>query len=148
MTHYTKVGSRYKPVDGLLTKEQAWGRSGLMAIAAFRYCLGRRTYISGDCADWLVFMWNDFPPNIQSIIKRDLEEEFKRDDEARANGEQYKPLGDDCDRNEWERVRALYKNYTEQHLELVSCINSSEKCTGGGERVEKSAGIEHDWSEP
>lgn len=108
MTHYTKVGSRYKPVDGLLTKEQAWGRDGLMALAAFRYCLGRMTYIVGDCADWIVSVWDELPPNIKQLIRRELEEAFKRDDEERAEGDQFKTLGHDCDRSEWGRVRKLY----------------------------------------
>lgn len=30
-----------------------WGRSDLMATAAVRYCLGRCSYIVGDCVDWL-----------------------------------------------------------------------------------------------
>lgn len=31
-----------------------FGRHDLMAVAAFRYALGRMTYIVSDCADWLV----------------------------------------------------------------------------------------------
>lgn len=84
-----------------------FGRGDLMAIAAFRYCLGRRTYIVGDCAEWLIRTWPLLEENAQNVIKRDLEEEFKRDNDARENNEDYKPLGDDCDRAEWERVRKL-----------------------------------------
>jgi hypothetical protein len=29
-----------------LTREQAWGWGELMVVASFRYCLGRRTYMS------------------------------------------------------------------------------------------------------
>lgn len=81
-----------------------YGRDGLMAIAAFRYCLGRRTYIVGDCADWLCEQWPSLPRNVQSGIERDLRKEFARDDEARAAGHEFKPLGHDCDRREWQRV--------------------------------------------
>ena len=113
MTYYTKHGSRYKPVtDPLLTKEQAWGFQGLMAIAAHRYCLGRMTSIVGRCADWLCTEWANLPANVRTIIRRDTEEEFARDDEARERGDTYKPLGHDCDRREWERVRALWKDKT------------------------------------
>lgn len=81
-----------------------YGRDGLMAIAAFRYCLGRQSYIVGDCADWLREQWPSLPRNVQSVIERDLREAFARDDEARLNGENVKPLGWDCDRAEWQSV--------------------------------------------
>lgn len=80
----------------------------LMVIAAFRYCLGRMTYIVGDCASWLIKIWPYLSKETQNIIKRDLEEAFTRDDEARADGHEYKPLGADCDRFQWERVRKLW----------------------------------------
>ena len=89
-------------------KRDAWGRNGLMALAAFRYCLGRMTYIVSDCADWLVDRWPQFPPNVQALIRRDLEEAFAKDDEDRATGASFKALGWDCDRAEWEKVRALW----------------------------------------
>ncbi len=75
-----------------LTREQAWGWEELMVIAAFRYCLGRRTYIVETCADWVVKMWPVFSEKSRAIIKRDLEQAF----------------GDDCDRKAWEKVRALW----------------------------------------
>lgn len=81
-----------------------YGRDGLMAIAAFRYCLGRKTYIVGDCAEWLCEQWPSLPRNVQSVIERDLREAFARDDEARRNGDAVKPLGWGCDRAEWMRV--------------------------------------------
>ena len=85
-----------------------FGRADLMAMAAFRYCLGRSTYIVGDCADWLIAQWPNIDPQQRAVILRDLEEAFKRDDEARASGDnRYLPLGMDMDRKEWERVRAL-----------------------------------------
>jgi hypothetical protein len=54
-------------------------------------------------------MWDTFPERVRVIIQRDLEEEFVRDDEDRKREDSYRALGDDCDRREWERVRALYK---------------------------------------
>lgn len=87
---------------------QVWGRDDLMAIAAFRYCCGRATYIVGDCVDWLIAHWSEFSPNCRHVIQRDLLAEFARDDEARAEGREYKPLGHDCDRREWERVKILF----------------------------------------
>ena len=91
-----------------LTRRQAWGFGDLMVIAAFRYCCGRQTYIVGACVEWLIDIWPMLSENTQAVIKRDLESEFERDDEARARGESYRPLGADCDRADWERVRKLW----------------------------------------
>lgn len=93
-----------------LTREQAWGWHDLMVIAAFRYCLGRQTYVVQTCSDWLTDIWPLLTEHTQGVIRRDLEEEFRRDDEARAREEKHKPLGWDCDRKDWERVRALWGN--------------------------------------
>lgn len=93
-----------------LTPEQAWGRSGLMAVSAVRYCLGRRTYIVSDCQEWLCDIWDELPEKAQTIIQRDVEEAFKRDDEDRANGKEHRALGDACDMLCWEKVRALWRN--------------------------------------
>ena len=84
------------------------GHDHLMVIAAFRYCLGRMTYIVGDCASWLIKTWPFLSVQTQNIIKRDLEEAFTRDDEDREAGRDFKALGHDCDRAEWERVRKLW----------------------------------------
>lgn len=88
--------------------DNAWGRDDLMAIAAVRYCLGRSSYIVSDCADWLVQAWQSIPERAQATIRRDVEDAFVRDDEDRANGEQHKALGWDCDRQQWDRVRKLW----------------------------------------
>ena len=87
----------------------AYGRDDLMAVAAFRYCLGRMTYIVSDCACWLIEQWPNIAENARKVIQRDLEDAFKRDDEARADGNDYKPLGHDCDRMQWEKVRRLWQ---------------------------------------
>lgn len=103
---YKKQGTRYKSTT--LSEQGAWGFADLMIVAAFRYCCGRMTYISGACADWIVDMWPQFPERAKALIRRELDEEFRRDDEARAMNEQFKPLGWDCDRQAWEKVRALW----------------------------------------
>lgn len=103
---YTKQGPRYKPTT--LSEQGAWGFADLMIVAAFRYCCGRSTYISGVCAEWIVDKWHSFPERQKDLIRRELEEEFSRDDEDRASGATHKALGWDCDRREWEKVRALW----------------------------------------
>lgn len=96
-------------LETYLTTEEAWGFSQLMVISAFRYCVGRQTYIVGVCADWLIKVWPLLSDNTKAVIKRDLESEFERDDETRARGAAYKPLGWDSDRKDWERVRKLWE---------------------------------------
>lgn len=88
--------------------DKNFGRSDLMAMCAVRYCLGRATYVVGDCVDWLIDQWENLAPNAKTIIQRDIEEAFRRDDEARSDGKEHKPLGMDCDRAEWEKARRLW----------------------------------------
>jgi hypothetical protein len=99
MSHHDKSGS--------------WGRSDLMALAAVRYCLGRRSYIVGDCVDWLHHQWPHMQTSIQALIARDVDAEFARDDIARAEGHAYNPLGMDMDRRQWERARLLWSSNVE-----------------------------------
>ena len=106
MTLYTKQGTRYKPTT--LSEQGAWGWQDLMVISAFRYCLGRLTYISGACADWLVDKWPELPPHSRALIRTELDRAFALDDEDRATGASFKALGWDCDRESWEKVRALW----------------------------------------
>ena len=46
----------------------------LMAIAAFRYCLGRQSYIVGSCLDWLAANWAWFEDNTKNVIVCDIVE--------------------------------------------------------------------------
>lgn len=83
-----------------------YGRGDLMATAAVRYCLGRMSYIVGDCVDWLIEQKDNIDPKALKIIVRDIKEAIQRDDEARERGDEYLPLGMDMDRRQWERVLA------------------------------------------
>ena len=93
--------------DGLLAGNP-FGRDDLMAIAAVRYCLGRQSYIVGDCVDWLIRWWPHLAEGCRKVIARDVNEAFAKDDEARECGDTYRPLGMDMDRQQWERARALW----------------------------------------
>lgn len=77
-----------------------------MATAAVRYCLGRSSYIVGDCVDWLIQQQHAIEPSALKIIVRDIREAMQRDDDARERGDQHLPLGMDMDRREWERALA------------------------------------------
>ncbi len=69
-------------------------------------------HIVGGCERWIFANWEHFPESVRKLIQRDLEEEFARDDEARERGAAHKPLGHDCYRAAWERVRTLWKEKT------------------------------------
>lgn len=87
---------------------QPWGTNDLMATAAVRYCLGRRTYIVRECADWIIRHWENFESRTRTQIQRDVEEAIANDRIDRRNNVQPPHLGDDCDRADWERVRKLW----------------------------------------
>ena len=89
--------------------EKNFGRDDLMVLAAFRHCIDRQTYIVGDCADWLSEMWPHISDRMRSVIRRELEEEFAKDDDGRRCGSSCRALGDDCYRVQWEKVRALWR---------------------------------------
>lgn len=102
------------PVGKALAAQRGlYGRNGLMLIAAVRYCLGRSSYIVGDCVDWMLAHWARWPANIREVLQRDIEREFERDDQARERGDQHKPLGMDMDRRQWERARRLWAQCSE-----------------------------------
>ena len=79
-----------------------------LIIDAVRYAVGRTSYQVGETAQWVIANWESLPEHAKTIIKQDLETEFERDDRLRAEGTRYLPLGHDCDRREWEKVRALW----------------------------------------
>jgi len=74
-----------------------------MVIAAFRYCLGRRADIVSDCCEWLVTNWVYLQYGTRNAIQKELEEAF-------ATSKYRNMLGDDIEREQWERVRALWRN--------------------------------------
>ena len=81
-----------------------------MIHQSFRYVLGRMSYAVSEWVDWCVQAWPEIPVSERAIIQRELEAAFEHDDmlgkTARAH---FSPLGSDCDRAQWERVRALYQ---------------------------------------
>ena len=67
-----------------------------LLLSAFRYALGRQTYITGQTADWLAKYWRVMPQQWREQIHRDIEAAIER-------GE----AGMSCDVKEWRRVLAL-----------------------------------------
>jgi len=48
----------------------------IMSLAAFRYCLGRKTYIVGICIGWIKKHWKQFSNNTKSVMLRDIIEAY------------------------------------------------------------------------
>ena len=103
-----EAADRLEELSRKVPATSPWGRSDLMATATVRYCLGRSTYIVGDCVDWLCAHWSALDQSAKLIIRRDVENAIARDDEARARGVGHLPLGMDMDRAEWLRARELW----------------------------------------
>jgi len=85
-----------------------------MIHQSFRYVLGRRTYAVSDWCDWFISNHKDIPANEMAIIKKELEEAFERDNAARWSRSSYQPLGEDCDRYQWQKVLNLMEE--NEHL--------------------------------
>ena len=78
-------------------------------LGAFRYYLGRRTYAVSEFCDLLVAQWETLPERCRTLIRAELEKAIARDNDARAMCAGYFPLGMDVDRDQWLRVRELWK---------------------------------------
>ena len=104
---YKKQGRRYVPAPEL--EHLTHFDLHTLLIGATRYYTGRMTITACCFAEYeLAKAWPRIPANTRAIIARDLEEEFRRDDEARIEGTPYLPLGMDCDRRAWDAVRLAY----------------------------------------
>lgn len=79
-------------------------------LGAFKYWCGRRTIAVGVFVETLIAAWPNLSERVHKGIQRDLEQAFAEDEKSRADNSIYKPLGDDCDRALWERVRKLWGN--------------------------------------
>lgn len=90
----------------------------MLWIASTRYYLGRMSYAVGDFCGHLIAAWPTLDDSTRNIIRRDVESEFERDDRMRDGWHNSTdphdrkplrfPLGMDCDRAEWEKVRKLW----------------------------------------
>jgi hypothetical protein len=78
-------------------------------LGATRYYMGRMTYAVSSFCELLIEQWPALNEDTRYLIQRDLEREFAKDDEMRQQKSQFLPLGQDCDRAEWERVRRLWQ---------------------------------------
>jgi hypothetical protein len=106
---------------------ESFGGASELVFWSFRYFIGRRSARVTVFARQLAAAWPQLEPKDRAIIEKELEQGFGRDDAARAlrdeklakaktkeerydvHLETYLALGDDCDRQAWEQVRAAYR---------------------------------------
>ncbi len=62
----------------------------LMVLAAFRYCLGRQTYIVSECIDWLISIWDEVRRIPKNLIIGEIMDALEGD-----------CAGDPCDGKSW-----------------------------------------------
>lgn len=67
-------------------------------LCAFRYCLGRMTYVVGECDRWLRTRWDRLSPGTREVILRDLREAIEQ--HARDG----RALGMEMDRKVWTQL--------------------------------------------
>ena len=65
----------------------------LIMVCAFRYAIGRRTYITSTVSDFLLYHWDQLTKNMKKHIKEQIQKAIE-DGEA----------GDQCDIDSWERI--------------------------------------------
>ena len=76
-------------------------------FCAFRYCLGRMTYVVSDYCEEATRKIRQITDHFLLLLEKELSEAIQKDDEQRANGEPYKTLGMDCDRVDWVKLFGL-----------------------------------------
>ncbi len=88
--------------------ESFTGTPSDLVFWSFRYFLGRMTIATCSFANSLAKAWPHLDEDVQKLIMNELEQEFEQDDIARAENQDYKPLGHDWDREAWQKVRNAY----------------------------------------
>jgi len=82
-----------------------------MILDSFRYAMGRMSYQVEITTAWLIDNWNTLSASLQEMIKKELDEELRRDAKARERSRENLPLGQDCDRAEWVRLWCVAGNH-------------------------------------
>lgn len=74
-----------------MTYKPDWGPHNFLVLCAFRYCLGRRTYIVSTCVDFLFDYWTELDKNTQKLITDEIREALEKGQ-----------AGDECDVERWQ----------------------------------------------
>ena len=85
-----------------------------MIINSVRYIVGKATYQVALTTEWLNKNWDDIPSDTQSIIRHDVEEEFRRYKDGQDKALGNKGLPEQLLKDIWENVRKLWVNIPEE----------------------------------
>jgi len=89
------------------------------------YFLGRMTAAAGAFASDLAKAWPLIPPDIRSIVRRDIQQKIDADDLARSEENHLVyPLGMNCDREQWLLVRTAWVQH--DHAVFVARMHALE----------------------
>lgn len=81
-----------------------------MIMSTVDRALGSKTISAMSFVQDLARHWDSLPARVRHYIQRRVEEEFVADDAERAAGlTEFLPLGMDCDRAEWEKLRKRWR---------------------------------------
>jgi len=78
----------------------------LVLMCAFRYALGRRTYIVSFIVNEIISNWDELPTYMQQTIHKEINEAIK-----------YDTIGDKCDLQSWRTVLTLNINDNKEDSE-------------------------------
>lgn len=72
-------------------------------LCAFRYCLGRATYVVSDCCRWLRERWSTLSADVKAIVQREIREAVAQDkaNNERGFARRWSPLGHPQDADQW-----------------------------------------------
>lgn len=105
---YEKRGRRYirrQELDPLAVLDFEY-----MLMSTVDRALGSRTIAAMSFVQDLARHWDSLPARVRHYIERMVDAAFVADDAERASGRtEFLPLGMDCDRAEWERLRARWR---------------------------------------
>lgn len=76
----------------------------LITLSAFRYALGRNSYVVGEVIEWLMQFWKEIPYETKLTIVNEI-------DNALMMGYG----GDECDQKEWEN----FLEFTEKSMKFI-----------------------------
>jgi hypothetical protein len=75
-----------------------------LVFCGFRYFLGRRTIATSAFAKDLAKIYPLLEGSIKAMIRKELEAAYEQE----KRSPEWKPLGDACDREAWDKVRKVY----------------------------------------
>lgn len=82
----------------------------IMVISAFRYALGRMSYVPSMVCEFVKEQWPVLPDNTKQTLIRELETEVKRNDEQSQDDNFISLLGYPCHVKQWKDFLEFMKD--------------------------------------